>query len=590
MSDARLERRLAAVLAADVAGYSRLMGDDEEGTLRTLAAYRSETIDPTIAAHKGRIVKTTGDGVLVEFTSVIDAVSCAIEIQQAMTERNEHVPRARRVDLRIGINIGDVIVQDGDIFGDGVNVAARLEGIAEPGGIWVSGVVRDQIGNRLNVSFIDLGERQLKNITQSVRIFRIEPAALPAGSTTLSQRPDSRLSERPSIAVLPFNNMSGAPEQDYFGDGMAEDIITALSHIKWFFVVARNSSFTYKGRAVDIKQIGRELGVRYVMEGSIRRAASKVRITAQLIDAETGHHIWADRWDGSDEDVFDLQDRITQRVVAAIEPSIQTREIERNRTKPTDSLEAYDLYLRALPEFYAYSEDGYRAAEKLLRRAVTLDPSYSDGWAALADCLGRLHVGGWAHDAVHSKAAIEEAVASAVRTGADNASALAISAWANAIVLDNPRQAATLAQRAIELHPNSAYIRSQCGWAYVFLGEQDKAIVQFETAYRFNPVDPRSYTVFSGLAAAHFFEGRYEEAVHWASRARSQNPSYPIALRFLAASIAHMGRHDEAADVVKNLLEVQPNATLARATRSSFAKPEMMQIYVDGLKKAGLPE
>jgi adenylate cyclase len=371
---------------------------------------------------------------------------------------------------------------------------------------------------------------------------------------------------------------------------MAEDIITALSHIKWFFVIARNSSFTYKGRAVDIKQIGRELSVRYVLEGSIRRAANKVRITAQLIDAETGHHIWADRWDGSDEDVFDLQDRITQRVVAAIEPSIQTREIERNRAKPTGSLEAYDLYLRALPEFYAYSADGYRAAEELLRQAITLDPSYSDVWAALTDCLGRLYVGGWAQDAEASKAAIEEAVASAIRTGADNASALAISAWANVIILDNPQQAATLAERAIELHPNSAYVRSQCGWAYVFLGEQDKAIVQFETAHRFNPVDPRSYTVFSGLAAAHFFQGKFEEAIHWASRARSQNPRYPIALRFLAASNAQMGRQNEAADVVRTLLEVQPNATLARARKSSFAKPEMVRAYIDGLKKAGLPE
>jgi adenylate cyclase len=587
MSDARLERRLAAVLAADVAGYSRLMGGDEEGTLRTLAAHRREAVDPKIAAYKGRIVKTTGDGVLVEFMSVIDAVSCATEIQRAMIERNEHVPPDRRVEFRIGINVGDIIIQDGDIFGDGVNVAARLEGISDPGGICVSRIVRDQIGSRLDISFVDLGERQLKNIVQAVHVFRVEPVGLPVGSKARQQR---GVPNRPSIAVLAFNNMSGVPEQDYFGDGMAEDIITALSRIKWFFVIARNSSFTYKGRTVDIKQVGRELGVRYVLEGSIRRAANKLRITAQLIEAETGHHIWADRWDGTDEDVFDLQDRITQRVVSAIEPNIQTHEIERNRSKPTDSLEAYDLYLRALPEFYAYSERGYRAAEQLLRHATKLDPSYSDGWAALTDCLGRLHVGGWAPDAERSKSAIYEAAASAVRTGPENATALAISAWANAIILDNPQEAFTYAQRAIELHPNSAYIRSQCGWAYVFLGEQKKAIEQFETAQRFNPVDPRRHIVFSGLAAANFFEHRFEEAIDWASRARSQNPGYPIALRFLAASLAHMERRSEAAHIVQELLVAQPNASLARAKNSSFANPEMVQAYVEGLRKAGLPE
>src|SRR5215472_6275719 len=316
----RQSRRLAAILAADVAGYSRLMGADEEGTLERLKALRRELLDPKIAEHHGRIVKTTGDGLLVEFSSVVDAVRCGVEMQQAMPERNTNVAAESRIELRIGINLGDVIVEEGDIYGDGVNIAARLEALAEPGGICVSRVVHDQVRDKLDVGFEDLGEQQVKNIARPVHVWRLRLGAKPASATPLA------LPDKPSIAVLPFANMSGDPEQEYFADGMVEEIITALSRIRWLFVIARNSSFTYKGQAIDVKQVGRELGVRYVLEGSVRKSGNRVRITAQLIDTQSGAHLWADRFDGSLEDIFELQDKIALSVAGVIEPALQTAE------------------------------------------------------------------------------------------------------------------------------------------------------------------------------------------------------------------------------------------------------------------------
>jgi TolB-like protein len=325
---ARVERRLAAILAADVAGYSRLIETDEEGTLRRLKGLRAEVIDPKIAGHKGRIVKTTGDGLLVEFSSVVDAVRCAAEVQAAMAESNAPLPSERRIDFRIGIHQGDVVVEDGDIFGDGVNVAARLEGLAEPGGICVSARVQEDAAGRLDLAFEDIGEQQLKNISRPVRVFRVVTGQKPAPEPALT------LPDKPSIAVLPFQNMSGDPEQEYFVDGMVEEIITALSRIRWLFVIARNSSFTYKGQAIDVKQVGRELGVRYVLEGSVRKAGNRVRITGQLIDTATGAHLWADRFDGSLEDVFELQDKIASSVAGVIEPALQAAETARSGPSP----------------------------------------------------------------------------------------------------------------------------------------------------------------------------------------------------------------------------------------------------------------
>ena len=325
-------RRLAAILAADVAGYSRLMGEDEEGTLNRLRAIRAEVADPSIAQYRGRIVKTTGDGLLVEFTSVVDAVRCATEVQNAIAEGNAGVVAEKRIEFRIGINVGDVVVEDGDIFGDGVNIAARLEGLAEPGGICVSARVQEDTAGKLDLTFEDLGEQALKNIARPVRVYRVRDAA--SNSPSALAPSALPLPDKPSIAVLPFQNMSGDPEQDYFADGTVEEIITALSRIRWLFVIARNSSFTYKGRSVDVKQVGRELGVRYVLEGSVRRAGQRVRITGQLIDAVTGAHLWADRFDGSLEDVFELQDKVAWSVAGVIEPALQAAEIRRSAARP----------------------------------------------------------------------------------------------------------------------------------------------------------------------------------------------------------------------------------------------------------------
>jgi len=357
LSEERVERRLAAILAADVAGYSRLMGADEEGTLDALRAIRRDLVEPKIAEHRGRIVKTTGDGLLIEFPSVVNAVRCAVEVQRAIAERNSAVPADQRIEFRIGVHQGDIIVEDGDIFGDGVNLAARLEGLAEPGGICVSGRVHADAAGKVDAVFTDLGEQRLKNIARPVRAFAARTGADPVAATT-PLSPALALPDKPSIAVLPFQNLSGDPEQEYFVDGMVEEIITALGRIRWLFVIARNSTFTYKGQAVDVKQVGRDLGVRYVVEGSVRKAGGRVRIAGQLIDAETSAHLWADRFDGGLDDVFDLQDRVATSVAGVIEPALRAAETRRVAARPTADATAYDLYLRALSIFYTLTKDG----------------------------------------------------------------------------------------------------------------------------------------------------------------------------------------------------------------------------------------
>ena len=373
-------RKIAAILVSDVVGYSRLAGADEDRTLARLRALRSDLIDPTISVHHGRIVKRTGDGSLIEFRSVVDAVRCAIEVQNGMVERNAGLPPERRIEFRVGVHLGDVVEEsDGDLMGDGVNIAARLEGICEPGGICLSNAAYEQVRDKLKYDFIDLGDKDLKNIARPVRVYSLnmDGGGDPA-HPSVREAPETRLAlpDKPSIAVLPFQNMSGDPEQDYFADGMVEDIITGLSRIKWLFVIARNSSFVYKGRAVDVRQVGRELGVRYVLEGGVRKAGGRVRITAQLIDAETGAHLWAEKFDGGLQDVFELQDQITERVVGIVEPSLRKSEIERSRRKRPESLDAYDLYLRALPYFTMISIGNVPIAAGFLRDALKLDPNY----------------------------------------------------------------------------------------------------------------------------------------------------------------------------------------------------------------------
>src|SRR5499426_3034470 len=411
MANPHVERRLAAILAADVAGYSRLMGADEEGTHAALKVYRREIIDPKLTEHRGRIVRIIGDGLLVEFASVIAAVRWAVDVQRAMGERNAGLPQEKRIEFRMGINAGDIIIDGTDIWGDGVNVAARLEALAEPGGICVSGRVQEDVHGSIEITFEDIGEQQLKNIARAVRVYRVRLKG------TAKVSPAVHHSTKPSIAVLPFNNMSGDPEQEYFADGMVEEITTVLSRTRWLFVIARNSSFTYKGRAVDVKQVGRELGVRYVLEGSVRKASNRVRITAQLIDTSTGAHLWADRFEGALDDIFDLQDQVTASVVGAIAPRLEQAEIERAERKPTESLSAYEHYLRGIANFHQWAREANNEALRLFYRAIELDPHFSSAYGMAANCYAQRKGLRWMADQVNDTSEAERLARRAAEVG-----------------------------------------------------------------------------------------------------------------------------------------------------------------------------
>ena len=465
MSSEPVERRLTAILAADVAGYSRLIGADEEGTLAQLKAFRKTLVDPTIAKHRGRIVKTTGDGMLVEFASAVDAARCAVEVQRGMADENTEIPQAKRIEFRIGIHLGDIIIDDNDIFGDGVNIAARLESIAVPGGISISRAVHDQVRDRINVCFDDKGEIALKNIARPVQVFAISGAKESKTTVSPESKPALALPDKPSIAVLPFTNMSGDPEQDYFADGMVDDIITALSHFKALFVIARNSSFTYKGRAVDVKQVGRELGVRYVLEGSVRKAANRVRITGQLVDTATGAHLWADRFDGGLGDIFDLQDQVTESVVGAIAPAVEKAEIERAKRKPTESLDAYALYLRGLARFYQFANrQANDEALRLFNSAIELDPDFASAYGRAAACYVFAKSNGWISVTPNEIAEVTRLAQRAVELGKDDAIALAASGWALAYVVRDLEAGAGLIDRALVLNSNLAEAWFYGGW------------------------------------------------------------------------------------------------------------------------------
>jgi adenylate cyclase len=578
-------RRLVAILAADVVGSSRLMEADEG---HALAAIRSALHDALIATanrYGGRTFKTMGDGALIEFASAVAAVTCAYEVQKALSKRADAEPEARRIRLRIGINLGDVVsLPDGDLYGDGVNVAARLEPLAAPGGIAISAKVYDELQGKLTLAWQDRGEQTLKNVTRPVRVYSI------GDDTASAARPVPIVSARPSIAVLPFKNMSGDPEQEYFADGIVEDIITALSRVRWLFVIARNSSFTYKNKSIDVRQIGRELGVRYLLEGSIRKAGQRVRISGQLIEADTGAHMWADRFEGEVSEIFELQDRITTSVVAAVEPSLRSAEIERAQRKPTESLGAYDLYLRSLPAINVYTRAGFEEAAGLLRRAIALDPTYPDALAALAECLVRMTLNGWVADKQASTAEACDLAGQAVAADPENAAALAIAAWAYSTLGVRFEQSLDLANRALDLHPNSVHVRSFCGWVFHYLGDSLRAIEQFEAARRLSPVDPKSYFPMLGLAVAHFFARHFEETVALTGRILTEVPTHNVARRYRAAALAHLGRLEEAKEAIIELLKGQPNSSLRSARSSGFHDPRMTELYVTGLERAGLPE
>ena len=580
MQGDRVERRLAAILAADVAGYSRLMGRGEVDTLARLKTLHRELFDPKVTEHKGRIVKTTGDGLLIEFPSVVEAVACALAVQQGMAERNSGTPELQRIVFRVGINLGDVIVEDGDIHGDGVNVAARLEAMAEPGGICISAIVHDQVHRRLDCAFEDLGEQILKNIADPVRVYRV--ASADSGASDARSSPAALpLPDKPSIAVLPFQNMSGDPEQEYFVDGMVEEITTALSRIRWLFVIARNSSFTYKGQNVDVKRVGRELGVRYVLEGSVRKGGDRVRITGQLIDAETGAHLWADRFDGSLEDIFELQDKVASSVAGVIEPELQAAETARSANRPTADLTAYDLYLRAYA-MYLSSAKQIPEALRLMEQAIARDPYYGPALAWGAFLCHRLLLDGSSEDRVADRLKCADFARRALEVARDDPVIIANAANSLGHLGEDIGAMLALIDRALALNPNYARGWHISGILRMEAGHLDTALEHLETALRLSP-RARIGNSHNLIGCTLFLARRFDEAVPKLRLAIQEDPSFTVPYRYLAACYAHMGRLSDAKEIVERLRAITP---LVIPDTSFLRNPEHRELYLSGLRLA----
>ncbi|MGA7166200.1 MAG: tetratricopeptide repeat protein [Pseudolabrys sp.] len=590
MPEDRVDRRLAAIWAGDIAGYSRLMGVDEEGTLRQLKAHRKELVDPKITEHRGRIVKTTGDGVLVEFFSVVDAVRCAVDIQRGMGERNAAVPADKRIEFRIGINVGDIIIDGDDIFGDGVNVAARLQTLAEPGGIMVSSIVHDQVRDKLSFGFDDMGEQSVKNIARPIGVHRVSlaetarPAAAQSGAAPSKFEPAS--SNRPSIAVLPFANMSGDPEQEYFADGISEDIITGLSKLRWFFVIARNSSFAYKGKTVDVKRAARELGVRYILEGSVRKGGDRVRITAQLIDAATGNHIWADRYDGELTDVFALQDEITRKVVAAIEPKLLEAEGIRSQKRSPEDLDAWDMVIQANSLFWRLTPADGDAAIAIMRRAVERYPDYGPAHSMLAFMLLLSQLTGWKREEALGKQAASFAERAAELDDSDPWAHLALGYVA--ISRRHTDGAVEEFQRALDLNPNFAAAHGYLAFALAVDGRSEQAIAHSEQAIHMSPHDPQNAIFNMCIGVAHYLAGRYPEAVAFGRKAIQQRTQFTSGHRIYVASLAQAGQIEEARDALARLKGLFPEMTIAWIKQYVPYTAGPMEKFLDGMRKAGL--
>ena len=587
MSSEHVERRLAAILAADVAGSCRLIGIDEEGTLARLKALRRTIFDPKIAEHHGRVVKNTGDGAIAEFASVVDAVRCADEIQRGMAEQNIDVSQDKRIELRIGIHVGDIIIEENDIFGDGVNIAVRLEGIAEPGGISISDDARRQIRGKVDITFEDLGSQSLKNIAEPMRVWRVQNGrAVPAVPNRL--RVDDAaltLPEKPSIAVLPFANMSGDPEQDYFADGMVEEIITALSRFHWLFVIARTSSFAYKSRTVDVKQVSRELGVRYVLEGSVRKAGNRVRITGQLIDATTGAHLWADRFEGSLENVFELQDQVASGVVGAIDPKLREAEMARSKRKPPANLDAYDCFLRAYALLNQLTNESNEEALRLLYKAIELDPDYAQAYALACWCYCNRKLNGLTTELDNERRETARLAREAVRLGKDDALSLCWAGHSLAMVVGELKDGAALIDRALVFNSNQAISWSLSGYVRIWLNQPEIAIEHFARAMRLSPLDPSFHAFETGIAFAHIRAHRYDEALLWAEKALRDQPNSADAAMALAVGSALVGDLEKAKGAMKRVLEIAPGRRV-----STVVGPGRHGRFTDALRKAGMPE
>jgi adenylate cyclase len=572
-----VERKLAAIFAADLAGYSRLMARDDVGTLTRLKACRA-IIDGLIASHRGRIFNTAGDSVVADFASAVDAVQCAVAVQAAIATENAIGAADEPMQFRIGIHVGDVLVDDDNLLGDGVNIAARLEALAEPGAISVSAVVRDQVGNKLPLAFDDLGDQQVKNIAQAIRVYRVRaetPVALPPAAALA-------LPDKPSIAVLPFANMSGDPEQEYFAEGMVEDIITALSRIRWLFVIARNSSFSYKGQSPDVKQVGRELGVRYVLEGSVRKAGNRVRITGQLIDAETGSHLWADRFDGSLEDVFDLQEKIAISVAGVIEPALQAAEMRRSVARPTTDITAYDLYLRALAMYFPITEERIFKTIGLFEQAIAIDPHYGPALAWAAMCHYRVYRDGWTEEPEITRSRAIDLARRALQVAENDPGILANAAVVLAALGEDLGAMIGLVDRALTLNPSYARGWFQSGVLRLYAGQHDLAIEHIETSLRLSPRERMGTTLYE-IGAAYFFKRQFDEAASKLLLAIQDDPGLANPHRFLTACYAHMGRLDEARAIVAKLRALTP---LVAPSDLPYRNPADRELLLSGLRLA----
>lgn len=599
MSDSELKQRLAAILAADAAGYSRLMAADERATVAALDAARS-VFRSAIESNQGRVIDMAGDSVLAVFETAVGAVTSALAVQQALDASSSAVPEDRRMHFRIGVHLGDLIEKsDGTVYGDGVNIAARLQALAEPGGIMVSESIRAAVKGKVGASFDDRGEQRVKNIAEPVHVFLIAGGAAGAAATAAVQAAPA-LPDRPSLAVLPFSNLSGDPEQDYFADGMVEEIITALARMGAFFVIARNSSFVYKGKAVDIKQVGRELGVRYVLEGSVRKSGNRVRITGQLIEAENGRHVWADRFEGTLEDVFELQDRITESIVWAIEPSMRRAELERARVKPAANLQAYDLMLRALPGLMPGSTiAGKDEALSFIRRALEMDPRYSLAKALGAfACLQRLSDGyGDAEDVKTGLRYADEALSEknddpTVLSCAGLAlGSLGYRALGIRVLGFRYDEAQRAIDRALSLSPNLFMVRFAAGMINTFVGEGDAAIGHFAHAMRLSPLDPGMSALIVGTGMAHLISGRYDEALAAAQRTVKESPNFASGHRLMLVALGYLGRLEEAKLAARRMLELTPGITVSRTNSvSPFKDPELRKRGAEIYRAAGIPK
>jgi len=583
VTEQRVQRRLAAILAADVVGYSGLMERAEEATYAEFERLMRELIEPSLSRHEGRLIKTTGDGALAEFASPLAAVRCAVEIQ------NHLASGSSPLRLRVGLNLGDVIIgQDGDLYGDGINIAVRLEGIADPGGILISEKVYREVEGKLDVGFEDRGEQQLKNISRPVRVYAVRAGAHSAlsDSDRLSAAPP--LPDKPSIAVLPFENLSGDPEQEYFADGMVDEIITALSRFKWLFVIARNSSFVFKGNAVDIREVGRRLGVRYVLEGAVRKVAGKVRITGQLIDAVTGAHIWADRFERDLTDIFALQDEVTVAVVSAIQPKLLQTEIAMAARRRPENLTAYDFYLRALQQSYLTTREGVAETIRLAHRALELDPRFGLVAALAGACHMQNAVWGYASDRQFEAEEAARLARLALSIDDGDPDILAMTSAITAFIGGDCESEIELVDRAIALNPNSFQAWHSRGQVYRTAGLWEEALRSLERAIRMSPVDPRLHNTFALMGLAFIELGRFDEAIVAGKKAQRHNPSLPVAYRCLASAFAHLGRDAEAREAAMRVLELDPAFTISPLI--AWGGLARAKLFIEGLRKAGLPE